>query len=75
MPIPNPGLVISHGYLWYREHQAGREEGQTDRPSVIVLAVERDVDGASVVTVLPSRIAEVASPGLYQEPSRQSASA
>jgi hypothetical protein len=55
MPIPNPepGLVISYAYLWHHEHQAGREEGQKDRPSVIVLAVEREVDGATVVTVLP----------------------
>src|SRR6266478_4794388 len=55
MPIPNPkpGLVISYAYLWHREHQAGREEGQKDRPSVIVLAVEREADGATIVTVLP----------------------
>ena len=55
MPIPNPepGLVISYAYLWHYEHQAGREEGQKDRPSVIVLAVEREADDATVVTVLP----------------------
>ena len=55
MPIPNPepGLVISYAYLWHREHRAGREEGQKDRPSVIVLAVEREADGATIVTVLP----------------------
>ena len=55
MPIPNPepGLVISYAYLWHHEHQAGREEGQKDRPSVIVLAVEREADDATIVTVLP----------------------
>lgn len=55
MPIPNPepGLVISYAYLWHHEYQTGREEGQKDRPSVIVLAVEREADGATVVTVLP----------------------
>ena|ERR1700726_1913728 len=55
MPIPNPepGLVISYAYLWHHEHQAGREEGQKDRPSVIVLTVERSSDAATVVTVLP----------------------
>jgi hypothetical protein len=55
MPIPNPepGLVISYAYLWHHEHQAGLEEGQKDRPSVIVLAVEREADGAIIVTVLP----------------------
>lgn len=31
----------------------GGKEGQKDRPSVIVLAVERAADGATVVTVLP----------------------
>ena len=55
MPIPNPepGLVIAYSYLWHHEHRAGREEGQRDRPSVIVLAVEREADGAIIVTVLP----------------------
>ena len=55
MPIPNPepGLVISYAYLWHHEHRAGRDEGQKDRPSVIVLAVERETDGATLVTVLP----------------------
>ena len=55
MPIPNPepGLVLSYAYLWHHEHQAGREEGQKDRPSVIVLAIEREADGVIVVTVLP----------------------
>ena len=54
MPIPNPepGLVISY-LFWHHEHEAGREEGQKDRPSVIVLAVEREADGATIVTVLP----------------------
>jgi hypothetical protein len=51
IPSPEPGLVISYAYLWRHEYRAGREEGQKDRPSVIVLAVERD--GATVVTVLP----------------------
>jgi len=53
IPTPEAGLVISYGYLWHREHQAGQEEGRKDRPSVIVLAVEREDDGATVVTVLP----------------------
>ncbi len=53
IPTPEAGLVISYAYLWHHEHQAGREEGRKDRPSVIVLAVERETDGATVVTVLP----------------------
>ena len=55
MPIPNPepGLVISYAYLWHHEHQAGREEGQKDRPSVIVLAVEREANDATIVRNRP----------------------
>ncbi len=53
IPTPEPGLVISYVYLWRRERQAGRDEGLKDRPSVIVLAVERQDDDATVVTVLP----------------------
>ncbi|HMD66899.1 MAG TPA: hypothetical protein VKG22_09680 [Stellaceae bacterium] len=69
MPIPNPepGLVISYAYLWHREHQAGREEGQKDRPSVIVLAVQRDADGATIVTVLPITHSAPADPVLAVE--------
>jgi hypothetical protein len=53
IPSPEPGLVISYAYLWHREHRAGRDEARKDRPSVIVLAVERETDGVTVVTVLP----------------------
>jgi len=53
IPTPEPGLVISYAYLWHYEHQIGQEEGRKDRPSVIVLAVERAADGATLVTVLP----------------------
>ena len=53
IPTPEAGLVISYAYLWHHEHQAGQEEGRKDRPSVIVLAVERDGDGDIAVTVLP----------------------
>jgi len=53
IPKPEPGLVISYAYLWPDEHQAGQEEGRKDRPSVIVPGVEREADGATVVTVLP----------------------
>lgn len=53
LPSPEPGLVISYAYLWHGEHRAGQEEGRKDRPSVIVLAVERAADGAMIVTVLP----------------------
>ena len=53
IPTPEPGLVISYAYLWHYEHAAGKEEGRKDRPSVIVLTVERQSDNATIVTVLP----------------------
>ena len=46
MPIRSPASS-SPRLLWHYEHKAGREEGQKDRPSVIVLAFERDADGAT----------------------------
>lgn len=52
-PVPQLGLVLSYAYLWHHEHEAGREEGRKDRPCVIVLAVERSADGATMVTVVP----------------------
>jgi hypothetical protein len=55
VPIPNPepGLIISYSYLWHGEYEVGQQEGRKDRPSVIVLAVERETDETTVVTVLP----------------------
>lgn len=53
LPDPEPGLVISYAYLWHHQHEAGQDEGTKDRPSVIVLAVDRAADGATDVTVLP----------------------
>jgi hypothetical protein len=53
IPTPEPGLVISYAYLWHHEHQEGRDEGRKDRPTVIVLAVERQSDDATVVVVVP----------------------
>lgn len=53
IPTPEPGLVISYAYLWHHEHEAGHEEGRKDRPSVIVLAVERPANDTTVVVVLP----------------------
>lgn len=53
IPTPEPGLVISYAYLWDHEAQSGREEGRKDRPCVIALAVQRQQDGETWVTVLP----------------------
>jgi hypothetical protein len=53
IPTPEPGLIISYAYLWDHEAQSGQEEGRKDRPCVIALAVERQQDGETLVTVLP----------------------
>lgn len=53
IPTPEPGLIISYAYVWDREAQSGQEEGRKDRPCVIALAVERQRDGETLVTVLP----------------------
>ncbi len=60
-------MVISYSYLWHREHEGGREEGRKERPSVIVLAVEREADGPTVVTVLPITHSPPADPALAVE--------
>ena len=53
IPTPEPGLIISYAYVWDHEAQSGQEEGRKDRPCVIALAVERQQDGETLVTVLP----------------------
>lgn len=53
IPIPEAGLVIAYSYLWHHEHLAGNEEGRKIRPSVVVLAVQRNDAGTTEVTVLP----------------------
>ena len=50
-PEPRPGLVIRFSYLWKREADAGREEGVTDRPCAIVLAVEQKQGHTRVIVV------------------------
>jgi len=53
IPTPEPGLIISYSYVWDHEARGGQEEGSKDRPCVIALAVERQQDGETLVTVLP----------------------
>ena len=53
IPTPEPGLVISYAYVWGHEAKAGQEERLKDRPCVIALAVEPQLDGEAIVTVLP----------------------
>ncbi len=53
IPTPEPGLIISYAYVWDHEAQSGQDEGRKDRPCVIALAIERQQDGETLVTVLP----------------------
>ena len=52
LPKPEPGLVLSYGYLWKWQDDMGGDTGEKNRPCVIVLAVEND-DGDTVVMVVP----------------------
>ena len=51
LPKPVPGLVIR--YSWHREHLAGRDEGQKDRPCAIIAAITVDAANGTRVLVLP----------------------
>jgi len=64
---PEAGLVIAYAYLWRREHLAGQDAGLKDRPSVIVLTVERQEDGVTIVTVLPITHSAPTRPGAAVE--------
>lgn len=67
IPAPEPGLAISYSYLWHREHEAGQDEGRKERPSVIVVAIDRVMDGATLATVLPITHSPPADPAVAVE--------
>jgi mRNA-degrading endonuclease toxin of MazEF toxin-antitoxin module len=52
LPKPEPGLVLSYGYLWKWQDEMGGDTGEKNRPCVIVLAVENN-DGDTVIVVVP----------------------
>lgn len=52
LPKPEPGLVLSYGYLWKWQDELGGDTGDKNRPCVIVVAVE-NIDGDTVVLVVP----------------------
>jgi hypothetical protein len=52
LPIPEPGLVLCHEFLWSREHRAGHAQGEKKRPSVVVLKTKSEA-GQISVTVAP----------------------
>jgi uncharacterized protein YifN (PemK superfamily) len=52
LPKPEPGLVLSYGYLWKWQDEMGGDTGDKNRPCVIVLSAENN-DGDTVVMVVP----------------------
>ena len=53
LPVPKPGLVIRHSFLWNSDHAEGATEGIKDRPCAIVVAARRDSNGDIDTIVAP----------------------
>ena len=51
LPDPQPGQVLRYAYLWADEQEAGREEGEEDRPCIVIVA--REIEGTKRVVVVP----------------------
>ncbi|TIS16147.1 MAG: hypothetical protein E5X09_00165, partial [Mesorhizobium sp.] len=47
------GYVFRYSYLWHWQHLEGREEGDKDRPCLVLALVAIQEDGTPVVRVLP----------------------
>ncbi len=47
------GHVLRYSYLWHWQHQKGREDGDKDRPVLVLALVTTLEDGTPVVRVLP----------------------
>ncbi|WP_353646139.1 plasmid maintenance toxin (PemK-like) [Mesorhizobium sp. WSM2239] len=47
------GYVFRYSYLWHWQHLEGREEGDKDRPCLVLALVAMQEDGTPVVRVLP----------------------
>ncbi len=52
LPAPEPGLVIRYAYLWRDEKRRGKEEGEKDRPCVVV-NVHSAQTGDRIIRVAP----------------------
>lgn len=54
LPIePKVGWVFRYSYLWHWQHLEGREEGDKDRPALVLAIVTHLEEGTPVVRVLP----------------------
>jgi hypothetical protein len=49
---PKPGTIIRYAYLWVDQYRRGREEGDKDRPALVLTLSVRADDGAVHVLVL-----------------------
>ena len=47
------GWLFRYAYLWDWQYREGREEGDKDRPCLVLAIVATDVDGTQSVRVLP----------------------
>lgn len=56
------GWIFRYAYLWDRQYRAGRDDGDKDRPCLVLAIVTTTEAGASVVRVLPITHAEPATP-------------
>jgi hypothetical protein len=46
------GYIFRYSYLWHRQHLEGREEGDKDRPCLVLASIKLD-DGSFAVRALP----------------------
>jgi hypothetical protein len=56
------GWIFRYAYLWDWQHREGREEGDKDRPCLVLAIVMTTEEGAPVVRVLPITHAPPADP-------------
>jgi hypothetical protein len=50
---PKVGFVFRYSYLWRRLLFEGREDGDKDRPCLVLAIVAVEADGSKIVRVLP----------------------
>ena len=50
---PKVGFVFRYSYLWRRHQIEGREEGDKERPCLVLAIVAAEADGSKIVRVLP----------------------
>ena len=47
------GYILRYAYLWHWQYLEGREEGDKDRPCLVLALVTTSEDGTPIVRVLP----------------------